>query len=141
MSEDLTSLGEQLLTRLDKLSDWMLEQGSTVFEIYVSRVYVEGIMDLALAGMSVVILAVSGFLVINGIQALKFSSLPENPTWLDNCKNAMYKTDMEPIFIVPGIIGTLLASFSIPINLYNGVLLLATPEYTALHRLLQDIIH
>ncbi len=141
MSEDLTTLGEQLLTRLDKLSDWMLEQGSTVFDIYVSRVYVEGIMDLSLAGMSVVVLAVSGFLAINGIHALKFSSLPENPSWLDNAKNAMYRTDTEAIFIVPGIIGTILASFSIPINLYNGVLLLATPEYTALHRLLQDIIH
>jgi hypothetical protein len=143
MKEDLASLGEQLLTRLDKLSDWMLEQGSTVFEIYVSRVYVEGVMDLSLAAMSVVALAVGGFLTIHGIQALKFNSeaMPENPTWLDNCKNAMYRTDTEAIFIAPGIICTLIASFSVPINLYNGVLLLATPEYTALHRLLQDIIH
>lgn len=140
MKEDIASLGQQLLTRLDKLSDWMLEQGSTVFEIYVSRVYVEGIMDLSLAAMSVVALGAGVFLTVTGIHALKFSSLPENPTWLDNCKNGMYRTDTEAIFIVPGIICTLLASFSIPINIYTGVLLLATPEYTALHRLLQDII-
>lgn len=118
----------ELFKRLDALGEKLGTTAGHLWEVLVRQGMAEGIGDLVLAFLCLVV-----FVICYKIVRWMYKEAP-----LDK-PDSIYDMPWKARYLVPGIIATIVGIFSgvgIFVNLYQGVLWAVNPEYFALEKVL-----